>query len=312
MISRRDFLKMLAAMGVGSSALSGYALAEAFQEDVTRYQLTPPRWTPGLKLRLAVLADLHVCEPWMSIKQLEGIVEETNRLGADAILLLGDYVAGLSLGKYSTPVSAGTWATILAELKAPLGVHAVLGNHDWWDEIVVQRRRSGPTRAGLALQAVGIPVYENNVMRLEKNGQAFWIAGLGDQWAFWPGDDAYDEFVRRGKMDYVGVDDLPGTLKQLTDDAPVILMAHEPDIFPKVPDRVSLTIAGHTHGGQVRIFGYAPVVPSRFGTRYLYGHKVEDGRHLIVSGGLGCSALPIRFGARPEIVVIDLGNGGEV
>ena len=239
-------------------------------------------------------------------------VDQTNRLGADAILLLGDYVAGLSLGKYSTPVSAGTWATILAELKAPLGVHAVLGNHDWWDEIVVQRRRSGPTRAGLALQAVGIPVYENNVMRLEKNGQPFWIAGLGDQWAFWPSDDEYDEFVRRGKMDYVGVDDLPGTLKQLTGDAPVILMAHEPDIFPKVPDRVSLTIAGHTHGGQVRIFGYAPVVPSRFGTRYLYGHKVEDGRHLIVSGGLGCSALPIRFGARPEIVVIDLGNGGEV
>lgn len=312
MISRRDFLKMLAAMGVGSSALSGYALAEAFQENVTRYQLMPPRWTPGLKLRLAVLADLHVCEPWMSIKRLEGIVEETNRLDADAILLLGDYVAGLSLGKYSTPVSAGTWATILAELKAPLGVHAVLGNHDWWDEIVVQRRRSGPTRAGLALQAVGIPVYENNVVRLEKNGQPFWIAGLGDQWAFWPSDDEYDEFVRRGKMDYVGVDDLPGTLKQLTDDAPVILMAHEPDIFPKVPDRVSLTIAGHTHGGQVRIFGYAPVVPSRFGTRYLYGHKVEDERHLIVSGGLGCSALPIRLGARPEIVVIDLGNGGEV
>ena len=312
MISRRDFLKMLGAMGVGSSALSGYALAEAFQENVTRYQLMPPRWTPGLKLRLAVLADLHVCEPWMSIKRLEGIVEETNRLGADAILLLGDYVVGVSLGKYSTPVSAGTWATILAELKAPLGVHAVLGNHDWWDEIVVQRRRSGPTRAGLALQAVGIPVYENNVMRLEKNGQPFWIAGLGDQWAFWPSDDEYDEFVRRGKMDYVGVDDLPGTLKQLTDDAPVILMAHEPDIFPKVSDRVSLTIAGHTHGGQVRIFGYAPVVPSRFGTRYLYGHKVEDGHHLIVSGGLGCSALPIRFGARPEIVVIDLGNGGEV
>ena len=64
----------------------------------------------------------------------------------------------------------------------------------------------------------------------------------------------------------MGVDDLPGTLKQVTDDAPVILMAHEPDIFPNVPDRVSLTLAGHTHGGQVRIFGYAPVVPSRFGS----------------------------------------------
>lgn len=310
-ISRRDLFKMLATMGVGTSALSGYAVAESFQEKVTRYRLSPPGWTPGLNLRLAVLADLHVCEPWMSIERLEGIVRQTNGLGADAILLLGDYVVGHRLGKYSAPVTVGSWATVLAKLQAPLGVHAVLGNHDWWDQDIVQQRRAGPTRAGLALKAVGIPVYENNVMRLEKDGQAFWLAGLGDQWAFWPRDDEYDEFVRGGKMGYTGIDDLPGTLKQVTDDAPVILMAHEPDIFPKVPDRVSLTLSGHTHGGQIRIFGYAPVVPSRFGSRYVYGHKIEGGRNLIVSGGLGCSALPVRFGSPPEIVVVDLGRGGE-
>jgi predicted MPP superfamily phosphohydrolase len=310
-ISRRDLLKMLATFGVGSSALSGYAVAEAFQENVTWYHLTPPRWTPGLNLRLAVLADLHVCEPWMSIERLEGIVEETNRLNVDAILLLGDYVVGRSLARYSQPVSVGTWATVLGKLKAPLGVHAVLGNHDWWDEISVQRQRAGPTRAGLALQAVGIPVYENNVMRLEKNGRPFWLAGLGDQWAFWPKPGEYDEFVKGGKVAYQGIDDLPATLKQVKDDAPVILMAHEPDIFPKVPDRVSLTIAGHTHGGQVRFFGYAPYVPSRFGRRYVYGHKIEGGRHLIVSGGLGCSTVPVRFGSPPEIVVLNLGSEGE-
>ena len=312
MIIRRDLLKMIAALGFGSTALSSYAVAESFRERVTRYRLTPPRWTPGLNLRLAVLADLHVCEPWMSIERLEAIVAQTNSLEPDAILLLGDYVVGRSLGRFSTPVSAGTWATSLAKLKAPLGVHAVLGNHDWWDQREVQKRRAGPTRAGLALQAVGIPVYENNVIRLEKDGRPFWIAGLGDQWAFWPrpGDD--DEFAKDNDFGYTGVDDLPGTLKQVTDDAPVILMAHEPDIFPDVPDRVSLTISGHTHGGQVRIFGYSPVVPSRYGTRYIYGHKIESGRNLIVSGGLGCSSLPVRFGSPPEIVVIELGTGGEV
>ena len=132
-------------MGVGSVGAERLRGRRSLSRKTSRaYQLTPPRWTPGLKLRLAVLADLHVCEPWMSIERLEGIVEQTNRLGADAILLLGDYVVGRSLGKYSTPVSAGTWATVLAKLKAPLGVHAVLGNHDWWDEIVVQRRRAGP------------------------------------------------------------------------------------------------------------------------------------------------------------------------
>jgi predicted MPP superfamily phosphohydrolase len=100
-------------------------------------------------------------------------------------------------------------------------------------------------------------------------------------------------------------------LRQITDDARVLLMAHEPDIFPKVADRVALTLAGHTHGGQVRILGYAPVVPSRYGDRYVYGHKVEQGRHLIVSGGLGCSTLPIRFGSPPEIVLVDLAHGVE-
>ena len=169
---------------------------------------------------------------------------------------------------------------------------------------------AGPTRARRALEAAGIPVYENKAVRLIKDGRPFWIAGLGDQWAFWPLEKDYDEFVRRGKKRYTGVDDLPGTLAQVTDDAPVILMAHEPDIFPGVPERVSLTLSGHTHGGQLRVFGYSPVVPSIFGNRYAYGHVVEDGRHLIVSGGLGCSAMPVRLGAPPEIVVVELGGGG--
>jgi predicted MPP superfamily phosphohydrolase len=92
----------------------------------------------------------------------------------------------------------------------------------------------------------------------------------------------------------------------VSDDAPVILMAHEPDIFPRVPERVALTVSGHTHGGQVRIFGYAPIVPSSFGNRYVYGHVVEDDRNLVVSAGLGCSGVPVRFGAPPEIVMIEL------
>jgi uncharacterized protein len=102
------------------------------------------------------------------------------------------------------------------------------------------------------------------------------------------------------------VDDLEGTLAKVTDDAPVILLAHEPDIFPRVPARVSLTLSGHTHGGQVRLLGYSPMVPSRFGNRFAYGHIVEDGRHLVVSGGLGCSILPVRIGVPPEIVMIDV------
>ncbi len=314
MISRRDLLKLTGTAGIGSTVLSGYAVAEAFHEHVTTYELTPPNWMPGLKLRLAVLADLHVCEPWMSVERVERIVEQTNALGADAILMLGDFVVGLQLGRYSTPVSHKAWAAALAKLKAPFGVHAILGNHDWWESREVQARRAGPTPAALALRDVGIPVYENHAVRLDKDGRAFWIAGLGDQWAFRAPDDQRDEVAPISNAFYMGVDDLPVTMQQITDDAPVILMVHEPDIFPQVSKRVSLTLAGHTHGGQVRIFGYAPVVPSIYGSRYAYGHKIEGERHLVVSGGLGCSSVPVRFGSPPEIVVINLGgeHGGEV
>ena len=108
-----------------------------------------------------------------------------------------------------------------------------------------------------------------------------------------------------------GLDDLPGTLAQITDEAPVVLLAHEPDIFPHVPPSVALTLSGHTHGGQVRLFGYSPVVPSHFGNRYAYGHVIEEGRHLIVSGGLGCSMAPVRLGVPPEINLVEVVGLGQ-
>jgi hypothetical protein len=221
------------------------------------------------------------------------------------VLLLGDYVVGGRMAMFGgRPIPHHVWAEVLAELRAPLGVHAVLGNHDWWDEIEVQRRRAGPVKSRIALEAAGIAVYENDAVRLEKDGQPFWIAGLGDQWAFWLGRRATQK-----SPGYIGVHDLPGTLAKVTDDAPVLLMVHEPDIFPQVPERVALTLAGHTHGGQIRIAGYAPRVPSTYGQRYVYGHIVEDRRHLVVSGGVGLSVLPVRFGSPPEIVVVDIGGG---
>ena len=141
---------------------------------------------------------------------------------------------------------------------------------------------------------------ENDAVRIDKDGHGIWIAGLADQLALRP-RKAWN------RKHFVGLDDLDGTLAKVNDGSPVILLAHEPEIFPDVPKRVSLTLSGHTHGGQIRLFGYSPVVPSRFGNRYAYGHVVEDDRHLIVSGGLGFSILPIRFGVRPEILSIELG-----
>lgn len=308
MLSRRQVLKALAFTGIGSIGFGGYALAEPFRLGVTSYAVSPPDWPGGLTLRVAVITDLHVCEPWLGIDRLRGIVARTNALAPDVILLLGDYVRGGNIGLWSRYVPHADWAAVLGGLRAPLGVHAVLGNHDWWEEADVQARRAGPVKSRTALEAAGIPVYENDAFRFEKDGLPFWIAGLGDQWAFWPGGRAVATSMNRVDG-YAGVDDLDSTLARITDDAPVILMVHEPDIFPSVPSRVALTVAGHTHGGQVTIAGYAPIVPSRYGQRYLYGHIVEEGRNMIVSAGLGCSTLPIRFGAPPEIVLITVASG---
>ena len=296
MLTRRGFIGGLAGALAAGGAFASYAfgIEPNWRLGVTRYRLVPPGWPTGMKLKIAVVSDVHACEPYMSIARIEEIVDRTNRLGADLTVLLGDFMAG---HRFTTgQVPSEDWARALAGLKAPLGVHAILGNHDWWTDRVAQRSRQGPIGARRALETAGIPVYENHAVRLQHGAHRVWLAGLGDQIAF-----------PIGRSRFIGVDDLAGTLAEVTDDAPVILLAHEPDIHPKVPARVALTLSGHTHGGQVRLFGYSPIVPSKFGNRFAYGHIVETGRNLIVSGGLGCSIMPVRFGVPPEIVEVQLG-----
>lgn len=289
MISRRRFLQTCIA---APALLGGYAMGvEPFRVRERRYRPNIADWPSGLQLRIVALSDFHAAEPWMSAARIGSIVAKANSLAPDIVLLLGDYVDGHILRTRRVPDAE--WATALSGLHAPLGVHAILGNHDWWRDRAAQRRRAGPTAAGQALEAAGIPVYENRAIRLEKDGRGFWLAGLGDQWALRPSGGG-------------GTDDLRRTLTDIADDAPAILMAHEPDVFPRLPERFSLTLAGHTHGGQVTFFGYAPIVPSRYGARYRHGHFREGERHMIVTAGLGTSMLPVRLGAPPEIVVIEL------
>lgn len=306
--TRRSFLRTMlkgaAALVTGGLGFTGYAAGiEPFRLVTTRWRLTPPGWPPSLPLRIAVLTDLHASEPWMTVDHIRHIVAETNAHAPDIVLLLGDFITRHRWVMRAVPDA--DWASAHARLHAPLGVHAVLGNHDWWAEPRHARYRGAKPGVRQALEAVGIPVYENTARRLEWRGQKFWLAGLGDQWA-------YGSRRRRGEprraFSFTGVDDLPATMAAITDDAPVILMAHEPDIFPQVPARVSLTLSGHTHGGQVQLFGFAPVIPSKYGRRYAYGHIVEEGRHIIVSSGLGCSTVPLRFGRPPEIAIIELGD----
>lgn len=300
MISRRHFLRLAAGLSAfGASTVAyGFGVEPIHRLRVTRYDLSPPQWPKDLPLKIAAIADLHACDPWMSLDRIAEIVEYTNALNADMIVLLGDYESGMR--STATPIASPEWARVLAGLKAPLGVHAILGNHDWWEDRDVQRAGSGKTAAQRALEASGIPVYDNDAVRLKKDGRPFWLAGLGDQLAYLPA-------ARHRKLTRIGADDLPATLAKVTDDAPLIMLAHEPDVAMRMPERVALQLSGHTHGGQVRLFGWSPVVPSRYGSKFAYGHA-RTKCDVVVSGGLGCSIMPFRLGMPPEIVLVTLGG----
>ena len=241
------------------------------------HELPLPAWPAECTgLRVAVLADLHVGSPFNGLANLETVVALTQKADPDLILLAGDYVIhGVLGGSFEPPEAA---AAILGRLDAPAGVYAVLGNHDWWFD---------PVRVRRALEAESISLLEDRAVAIEHGECRFWLAGVSDYWE--------------------GSHDVAAALSAVPSGAPTILFTHNPDIFPDVPARVSLTIAGHTHGGQVFLPGIGrPIVPSDYGERFAIGHIEEGGRHLFVSSGVGTSILPIRFLVPPEVSMLTL------
>jgi predicted MPP superfamily phosphohydrolase len=287
LLTRRRVL--FSSAGIVAASLvttAGYAAIEPEGLVVTRYALTPSGWPADRKLSIAVISDLHAGGPDMLLPHVRHVVDTANQLRPDLVVLLGDFIARYKFA--SIRVEDLLWAAELARLRAPLGTWAILGNHDWWYDLRGVRS---------ALADVRIPLLENDAVLLGAPGQKFWLAGIGDQLAH-----------PLGHGRFRGIDDLPGTLARVRTDDPVVLLVHEPDIFPRVPVRVALTLAGHTHGGQIRLPLIWPAfVPSKYGARYAYGHVVENNRHMIVSGGLGTSTIPARLGVPPEVVHIELG-----
>jgi predicted MPP superfamily phosphohydrolase len=239
------------------------------------------RWPSGLSgLKIAVLSDLHIGSAFIDNDKVRLIVERTNQLQPDLIVILGDYIAGN--GRTSHRVEPEVFGPLLKDLHAPLGVYSVLGNHDWW--------YNGYKVRG-DLEANGIKILENEVVRLDVRGTPLWLAGLADLWTR----------VQRVEQ----------TIAQVPDGETVIALTHNPDIFPQLPQRVPLMLAGHTHGGQVRFpFIGSVVEASRFGERYELGHVFENGHHLFVTTGIGTSIVPVRFGVPPEIVLLEVKTAG--
>jgi predicted MPP superfamily phosphohydrolase len=217
-----------------------------------------------------------VGSPFHGLDQLRRVVALAQEAAPRLILLPGDFVIqGVIGGRFVAPEAA---ARELAPLSAPLGTWAVLGNHDWWLDAARVRH---------ALGAEGIRVLEDGAAVVSDGRCRFWLAGIGD-------------FME-------GRHDVGAALAAVPEGEAVLAFTHDPDVFPEVPARVQLTVAGHTHGGQVALPGLGRlVVPSRYGERYAAGHVVEGGRHLFVSTGIGTSILPVRFRVPPEISLLVL------
>jgi uncharacterized protein len=279
MITRRQFIWGAGAVAALATGTAGYAVGiEPFRMTIKRWPVTLAGWPAKAEpLRIVALADFHVARPWMTPARIRRIASAAMALKPNLIALLGDYLPGVSSNWAWGFPSIEQWSASLAGLEAPLGVFAILGNHD--TEVDACRN---------AFARLNIPLLENTALRIACGTHDFWLAGLGDI-----------ELKR---------DDLDATLKQAGGSEPVILFAHEPEIFDRVkehPRAVALTLSGHTHGGQVWLPFYGSAA-NYIGATYIYGRYGGPDRQLIVSGGLGMTRYPVRFLMPPEITVIDI------
>ncbi|CAA9488934.1 MAG: hypothetical protein AVDCRST_MAG09-714 [uncultured Sphingomonas sp.] len=272
----RKAVRVLIACLVAVVLATAILLAAAMQEPVVRRAtIAMPDWSAGARpVRVAFLSDVHVAGPDMPPSRLRRIVGQVNALRPDVVLIAGDFVSDKRVATRRYPAMEAL--APLAQLNAPLAKAAVLGNHDHW---------RGATEVSKALKAAGIRVLSNQAMTIGPVR----IGGVDDE--------------------STGHADVRATLRAMNAALGArVLLSHTPDITPKVPDDVTLVLAGHTHCGQIRLPLLGAVsYMSIYGDRYACGQRKEGARRVITTAGLGTSVLPFRLGAPPEVWLLTLG-----
>ncbi|HSE33292.1 MAG TPA: metallophosphoesterase [Pyrinomonadaceae bacterium] len=227
-------------------------------------------------LRIAAIGDIHAGSPFINRSKLKQLVELTNGQQPDLIVLLGDYMVRDKF--YQKLIEPEITASVLKDLHAPLGVYAVLGNHDSWYD---------PERVKRAFEKEGITILDNDVRELRVSERSVWLIGLADA--------------------QTNRHDIRGTLARVPEGASIIVLEHHPDTFLELPPEVKLMLAAHTHGGQVNLpFLGRLIVPSSYGKRYAAGIIREGGKTMFVTTGVGTSILPVRFRVPPEIAILNV------
>jgi predicted MPP superfamily phosphohydrolase len=282
LFSRREWLQRVsrAALGAGGTLGAGSAV---YGMGIEPLRLSVERWTIGLGrlpaafdgFRIVQLSDLHL-QPWTQGAEIAQAVETANRLRPDAIFLTGDFVT-----QDARP--ADELRSLLRELRAPAGVFACLGNHDFHGR--------GVERISRAIREAGIELLRNRSVPLSLGGDRLVVAGLDSRWA--------------------GRPRLQSALREFGSDAAVVVLMHEPDFADVAAGdtRVMLQVSGHTHGGQVRLPGIGALITPKWGRKYVDGWFRVGAMNLYVNRGLGCTGLPIRWLCPPEISEFTLRMG---
>ena len=241
---------------------------------VTRFSVVLPNLAPGMDgFRMAQISDLHL-EPFTKARHILRMIDACNALQPDLVAMTGDFVT-------NTAGPAGLLGELLAGLKAPSGVFACLGNHDFWcDAAAVEK----------ALKERGIGVLRNETRSVHTDGGVLQLAGMDSR--------------------YVGRPNLRASLADWKQEQPLVVMMHEPDVVDDlVAAKVAaLQLSGHTHGGQLRLLGLPPMAfrRARWGKKYLAGGFEIGSMQLYVNRGIGCVGVPLRVMCPPEITEITL------
>ena len=268
-MNRRRFLQWATLGGVTTLGVPTLAFTRAHQFEVVQHSYL----LEGLRqpLRLVQLSDLHF-GPWHREGSVRAWVNATLRAKPDLIVITGDLVDA-----YVDPARVPALVPELARLKAPLGVYAIPGNHDY------QLGKSRLREFTATLEQHGVRFLTNKGVPVRDD---VFLMGVDDFWEGLP--DLYTAMDRAPKR------------------GAKILLSHNPDFLPVVPLEVTLTLSGHTHGGQVRLpFMSKPIIePSRYGERFMQGFVLGPAQGF-VSRGLGTSMLPFRLRCPAELVVFD-------
>jgi predicted MPP superfamily phosphohydrolase len=289
-VKRRDFLKY-SFRGIAAATLGkGFYNTTSEQIELVRVPVKIKNLPPALHgLKIGLLTDFH-----SSFIVSNRLIRTAGQLimseKPDVIVMTGDYISGStkffsgSIGEFKKEHLIGC-ANALSQLKAPLGVYGVLGNHDFW---------SGSEAVKVICETlskqIGMVWLRNSSVELNKGGTPFRLLGVDDYW------EPSCSFATACKG--IGTE----TIK--------ILLSHNPDINEEISlarERIDLVLSGHTHGGQIVIpFLGQPIMPSKFGQKYRIGLVRDGDRQTYISRGVGCLLTPIRLNCLPEATVLTL------